>query len=134
VKIGDPRSLLPYASLAVSNSVVVGEVQRSLAAATMGGRIAMPYYFVQTLLDDSVDDPLPVLSYLLAAHAASSCQYKFQIGEVIERISRDAYLISDELWALRPCPLDRPSDAQIAELQQQIAIARTNAAMPKPYW
>jgi len=73
-------------SLAVNSGGTIAERQASLAAAslassaTMGGRTAMDYYFVQAFIDNLVDDPLPVLAFLLACQAASTCQYKFQIG------------------------------------------------------
>jgi hypothetical protein len=118
------------AKLAIGNTVAVGAAQFNLAAAnlaanvTLRGRTAKGFYFTQTVLDQQADDPLSVLAYLLASHAASSCQHKFQIGDVIEKVCRDAYRLSDELWGMRRCPLNRPSDDQISELQQQIATAR----------
>jgi hypothetical protein len=84
---------------------------------SMGGRVAMDYYFVQAFIDDLVDDPQRVLGYLLAAQAATTCNHKFSIGDVIEKIAGDAYLLCDEIFGLRPCPQPhRRSSDQMSEL------------------
>jgi len=44
-----------------------------------------------------------VLTYLLACAAAKTrAAHKYQIGDVIEKVCRDAYLLSDEFWGLVP--------------------------------
>jgi hypothetical protein len=123
------------ANLAVNNATAVAEVQTNLAAslaasAAAGGRSALDYYLIKAFIDDMVDDPLPVLAWLIASEAAATCAHQFQIGDVIEKVAGDAYALSTEVWGLRRCPpRHRPSDDQVAELIAEIATARSNAAL-----
>jgi hypothetical protein len=55
---------------------------------------------------------------------------KYAIGDVIEKICGNAYLLRDEIYGLRPCPPShRPSTDQMAELIQEIATARGTSGL-----
>ena len=134
------------ATLAVSNATTVAEAQSNLTAAYLAvaaklyGRTARDFYFVQTRLGQSADDPLAVLAFLLACEAGSTCN-QHSTDAVIGHIVENATLLLDEIFAVRRMPLNRLGDDALAELKQQIATARSLAgldALPNtalvPWW
>jgi hypothetical protein len=128
-------TILATSTCSAEAVAATAEVQKGLAAAylavgaKMYGRTAMDYYFAQVLLDRQVDDPLTVLAFLLACEAASTCEHKYETDAVIGAEVENATLLLDELMGLRPMPLNRPSDDQMAVLLEQIAAARATAGL-----
>jgi hypothetical protein len=137
--VAEVQNKIASSGLGAETVIATAAAQKGLAAAylaigtAMYGRTAMDYYLAQVLLDRQVDDPLTMLSYLLACEAASTCEHKYQTDAVIGGVVENATLLLDELMGLRPMPLNRPSDDQMAVLLEQIATARAaNGLDPLP--
>ena len=70
------------------------------------------------------NDSAQVLGFMIAVTAASRCTNKYQANEMVEQVIEIATLALDEICGLRPMPLQRPDDDQMAELIRAVTAAR----------
>lgn len=122
------------ASLGISCAAIVGAAQSVHAIANLKPstgiqtRATQQFSIMQTTLAMQ-DDAIPVMGWLLAFLAASSCNEKNRTDDVITDVVEIATLALDEIFALRRVPLHRPDDDQMLELIRAVSVARTAAGL-----
>jgi hypothetical protein len=129
------------AALNPSPALASGVTQRSVSTASLAANAAISaaratqqYALLQQSTFAQQNDTITVLANLVAVTCASRASQKYQAIELIGQVVEIATMLLDEVFGLRPMPLQRPDNDQVAELIRAATVARsaTTSLAPLP--